>query len=149
MCVTIADVTKGRVLMMLPSCLQPSSGIGVYPGVNALGGDSWHYFMCIGVEGGESYWCPLSSKKKPVNIGSEDKQGVIDPEQKLGFDHWKNKESWYDGAQVWKVKNEAIVVCANKERSNRREGGVFNIVSVSLIESIFPGASELANTVTS
>jgi hypothetical protein len=132
--------------MMTPSCLIPGSEIGAFVGVNPLGGGSPHYFMCIGVEGGYSYWCPLSSNKKPVNIGSQDKQGTIQPESKLGFEHWKNKESWYDSAQVWKVNNDRIVACADGERSNRRDGKVFNMVATSLIHSIFPGASNLADT---
>jgi hypothetical protein len=146
MCVTLADVAKGRVMMMMPSCLKSDSEIGAFQGVNPLGADSPHYFMCVGVEGEYSYWCPLSSKKKPPNIGSRDKQGAIQPDSKLGFDHWTSKESWYDSAQVWKVKNDAIVVCAGAERSNRREGKVFNMVSISLIHSIFPGASSLGDT---
>jgi len=132
--------------MMTPSCLKPHAVIGAFAGVNPVGGDSPHYFMCVGVEGNCSFWFPLSSKEKPTGIGSNDMQGTIQPGSKRGFTHWAAKESWYDSAQVWKIKNDAIVACAGAEKSNRREGETFNMVEIAVIHSIFPGAKDFANT---
>jgi len=138
--VTGADILKGRVLMLNPVDLKGGAEIGAFQGVNPLGGNSPHYFMCIGSDTTHSYWCPLSSQQKPPGIGTQDMQGYIKPASKLGFPHFRNATSWFDSGQVWKISNLTVINAANKEQSNRREGGVFNCVATTLIDKFFPGA---------
>jgi hypothetical protein len=142
--VDINDVVKGRVLMMNPMDIGNSAEIGALPGVNPLGGNSPHYFICVGRgTDGYSYWCPVSSSRKPTGIGTLDMQGMIPKESKIGFTHYYNGQSWYDAGQVWRVPNQDAINSANKEQCNRRQGSCFNQVASSLIDSIFPGAKDL------
>lgn len=138
----INDIAKGRVLMLNPVDL-PSAEVGAYLGTSPLGGDSPHYFLCVGKDGDHSYWCPLSSKRKTVGIGSLDGQGVIPAESKLGLPHFLGAESWYDTKQVWKISNDAVIAAAKGERSNRRAAS-FNHVASSFVDSILPGSRNLA-----
>lgn len=140
--VTIGDIVKGRVLALNPRDLGHDAEIGAFAGVNPLGGDSPHYFLCVGRDGDFSFWCPLSSKRKPKGIGTDEMQGQIPPASKLGFAHFLDRETWYDAGQVWRVGNQAVIDSANKERSNRRDHLTMNHVATSLVDKIFPGAAE-------
>ncbi|WP_321948680.1 hypothetical protein [Paraburkholderia sp. J10-1] len=129
--------------MLNPVNLAGGYEIGAYKGVNPLGGNSPHYFMCVGRDGAYSYWSPLSSNKKPTGIGSADGQGVIPKESRAGFTHFASGQTWYDTKQVWKIQNDFVIHAANTERSNRREGEIFNQIASSFIDSVFSGAREL------
>lgn len=142
MCVDLNDIAKGRVLVLNPRHLPNTTEIGAYQGISPLGGDSPHYFLCVGKEEDHSYWCPLSSRKKPNGKGSDDGQGVIPNESKAGFPHFMSSETWYDTKQVWKIPNDAVIAAANHEQSNRR-GASFNHVASTFVDSIFKGAGDL------
>jgi hypothetical protein len=138
--VTIGDIAKGRVLALNPRDLGPGAEIGAFAGVNPLGGDSPHYFLCVGRDGDFSFWCPLSSHRKPAGIGTADKQGQVPQASKGGFPHFMGRDTWYDTGQIWRVGNQVVIDSANTERSNRREGATLNQVASSYVDSILPGA---------
>lgn len=127
----------GRVYMLNPQDLPIGKDVQILklPNVNPLGGNSPHYFVCVGLEGNNSYWCPLSSKKK---LQGSKEQGVISNKVKNGFPHFLKFDSWYDTGQIWKINNELVKKCAENERCNieTREGNK-NAITPIVIAVLF------------
>jgi hypothetical protein len=114
---SIGEIHTGRVFMLNPKYLPLSKDVEILKltNVNPLGGNSPHYFLCIGLDVESSYWCPLSSKQK--SQGSND-QGVIPNRVKNGFPHFLKYDSWYDTGQIWKIKNDLVKKNAETEKCN-------------------------------
>lgn len=141
----IGPIEVGRVLMMNPLHLSNAMKKAV-SGVNPLGGDSPHYFVCVALMDDKTgVWMPLSSKAKPASpaffqpmIGQfvQAKQGEIPQKQKIGFSHFYYGNSYYDTGQVWIISNADAYNAAAVDECNRREAKCWNHVKPEFLSTL-------------
>ncbi len=149
---TEADIVRGRVFMLNPIMIEgfystseniPTEKQGKL--FIPLGGDSLHYFICLGmhVDKKHSFWTPLSSKIRPLGIGSADGQGMVPAEHKYGHKHFLAKPSWYDAEQVWLIQNNALLIEATANWSNDiSNDGSYNYISNDYMDAAFPNLGD-------
>lgn len=133
--VTEKDIYLGRAFMLNPACLNPSQeDVTIFAkGLNPLGGNSPHYFVCLDVIDSYSFWCPLSSSQKKKGIGS-DKQVKLPQGKKAGRPHFRFKDTWMDPKQIWRIHKDILVQCARQEQCNDPTTGV-NVVDPNYLEA--------------
>jgi hypothetical protein len=133
--VTEKDIFFGRVFMLNPVCLKPDEeDVTIFAsGLNSLGGNSPHYFVCLDVIGDYSFWCPVSSSQKKLGIGS-DKQVKLPQGKKSGKPHFIFNDTWMDPKQVWRIHKDILVKCARQDVCNDPAAWV-NVVDADYLET--------------
>ncbi|WP_431495764.1 hypothetical protein [Pseudomonas brassicacearum] len=145
---TLADIKRGRVFFLNPQNIaefsSTSEDLNTYNTAGreftVLGGNSPHYFVCLGrAHNNEhySFWSPMSSNVRGPRIGSRTGQGQIPQDQKHGFSHFMNHFSWYDAEQIWMILNEAVLFEARTNRANKITQGTFNYISDQAMDDAF------------
>lgn len=113
------DIVSGLVLHLDPVSLKQAGGEHYSPDGFRVPGD--HYFLCVLVEGEESYWVPLSSKLGEGRL-------KIERSEKRGHPTWTHSETYAITSQFWKA-SVRVVIGSARVANERSQRGARNIVT--------------------
>ena len=107
------ELRAGLVLHLDPISLKQAGGHHYSPEGFRIPGD--HYFLCVLIEGDDTYWVPLSSKPGELRL-------KVERSEKRGHPMWTQVDSYAIASQSWMAKASAIVEAATVANERSRRG---------------------------